>query len=281
MTTTPRLHHDPCSAETVVGAADPELVAEVEEDGFCVLEGVIDRDSVVVARAAAVAASEAAAASGYPTMWEDLDPKARNMRIPDLLAYDHVFADLVMDTQVIPYVAALLGPRWMISNFSGNIALPGSGSMNAHCDQSTIMPEPWPVQHCLNAIWCLDDVDEGNGATRYLPGSHLYTRFADVPGDPKQGMRPFEASAGSVIIMHGRMWHTSGENTSTDRERCMLFAFYASDFLRLQANFWQVVPDDLLSGFSPELQFRLGLTSPNRGYGAYLVSTAPQPQLGS
>jgi fumagillin biosynthesis dioxygenase len=94
-------------------------------------------------------------------------------------------------------------------------------------------------------------------------------------------MRPFEAPAGSVIIMHGRMWHTSGENVSADRERCMLFAFYSSGFLRLQANWWQIIPQELLQGFSPELHTRLGLSGPNRGYGAYLVSTAPQPKLGS
>ena len=90
-----------------------------------------------------------------------------------------------MHEYVTAYVAALLGPDWVLSNFSGNIALPGSGSMNAHCDQSTIMPEPWVEQNCLNAIWCLDDVDEENGATRYLPGSHRFTRFSEVPADPK------------------------------------------------------------------------------------------------
>ena len=218
------------------------------------LPSVIDRVAAASVREASVAAAEQAAAGGYPITWEDLDPNGRNIRIPDLLAYDPVFCQLVMNEHVTSYVAALLGPDWVVSNFSGNIALPGSGSMNAHCDQSTIMPEPWLEQNCLNAIWCLDDVDEGNGATRYLPGSHTFTRFSEVPVDPKVGMRPFEASAGSVIIMHGRMWHTSGENISADRERCMLFALYASGYLRLQANWWQIVPQETLAGMSSELQ---------------------------
>ncbi len=278
-----RVFHDPEGHRRVPfdGDVDPDLLTQVEEDGFCVLPGVIDRSAAASAREASVAAADQAAAGGYPITWEDLDPNGRNIRIPDLLAYDPVFARLVMHEHVTPYVAALLGPDWVVSNFSGNIALPGSGSMNAHCDQSTIMPEPWPEQNCLNAIWCLDDVDEENGATRYLPGSHRFTRFSEVPADPKAGMRPFEASAGSVIIMHGRMWHTSGENISTDRERCLLFALYASGYLRLQANWWQIVPQETRDVMSPELQQRLGLTTPNRGYGAYLVSTAPQPKLGS
>jgi fumagillin biosynthesis dioxygenase len=278
-----RVFHDPEGHRPVrVGEhVNPDLLHQVEEEGFCVLPSVIDRAAAASAREASVAAAEQAAAGGYPTTWEDLDPNGRNIRIPDLLAYDPVFTGLVMHEHVTSYVAALLGPDWVVSNFSGNIALPGSGSMNAHCDQSTIMPEPWLEQNCLNAIWCLDDVDEGNGATRYLPGSHRFTRFSEVPADPKAGMRPFEASAGSVIIMHGRMWHTSGENISADRERCLLFALYASGYLRLQANWWQIISQESLVEMSPDVQQRLGLSSPNRGYGAYLVSTAPQPKLGS
>jgi hypothetical protein len=284
MTVNSQFHHTPKmvgAADPRSVAADPALLAQVEEEGFCLLPGLLDPDEVAVARAAAVATSEQAASSGYPTVIEALDPGGRNVRCPDLPAYDPVFADLVMHPAVLPYVGALLTDDWVISNFSGNNALPGSGSMNAHSDQSTIMPEPWPEMTCLNVIWCLDDVDEGNGATRYLPGSHEYTRFSDVPADPKAGMRAFEAEAGSAIVMHGRMWHTSGANTSADRERMMLFAFYARGYLRLQANWWQLLPPAVSNGFTPELQDRLGLLRPNRGYGAYIMSDAPQPKLGS
>jgi fumagillin biosynthesis dioxygenase len=283
MSTSADRFHDPDGHQPVQVGDDVDLalLAQVEEEGFCVLPSVIDGAAVAAAREASVAAARQAAAGGYPITWEDLDPNGRNVRMPDLLAYDPVFTDLIIDERVTPYVAALLGQNWLVSNFTGNLALPGSGSMNAHCDQSTVMPEPWLEQYCLNAIWCLDDVDEENGATRYLPGSHRFTRFSEVPSDPKVGMRPFEAKAGSVIIMHGRMWHTSGENTSASRERCLLFAFYSSGFLRLQANWWQIIPLKRQRALAPELNERLGFTAPNRGYGAYLVSTARQPKLGA
>ena len=259
---------------------DPALVAQVHQEGFCILPRVLDAAAVQRARAAAVHASEQAAAAGYPVVMDALDPGGRNVRMPDLLAYDPVFGELAMHPAVVPYVEALLSDDWLFSNFSGNNALPGSQSMNAHNDQSTLHPEPWNDLWCLNVIWCLDDVDEGNGATRYLPGSHHFTRFSEVPADPKAGMVSFAAPAGSVIVMHGRTWHTSGANTSTDRERVMLFALYARAFLRLQANWWQVIPRDRLDAMDPALRLRLGLTWPNRGYGSYLVSTNPQPVLG-
>jgi hypothetical protein len=260
---------------------DPIQLERFCEEGFCVIPSVLETSEVDRARRASVVASEAAAAAGYPTVMEALDPGGRNVRAPDLLPYDDVFAELALHPAVVPYVTALLTDDWMLSNFTGNNALPGSGSMNPHNDQSTLMPEPWTELWCLNAIWCLDDVDEGNGATRYLPRSHRYRRFSEVPADPRVGMRSFGAPAGSVVMMDGRMWHTSGTNTSADRERMLLFALYARAFLRLQANWWQVLSPERQRSLSEELRLRLGLLWPNRGYGAYLVSTNPQPTLGT
>jgi ectoine hydroxylase-related dioxygenase (phytanoyl-CoA dioxygenase family) len=134
------------------------------------------------------------------------------------------------------------------------------------------MPEPWPVMFAMNAIWCLDDTDEENGATRYLPGSHRITRFEDVPDDPTVGMKPFEARAGSVILMHGRMWHTSGANLSEARERALLFAFYARSFLRTQCNWNRSLSPETRRRLSPELKERLGMQGGNVAYGSYLAS---------
>ncbi len=166
----------------------------------------------------------------------------------------------------------LLDHDLMISNFSANTALPGSRSMNAHCDQSTVMPEPWLERYTMNAIWCLHDVDEANGATRYLPGSHRITGWAQVPDDPKAGMASFRASAGSVILMDGRLWHTSGENRTTSRRRSLLFAFYSRSFLRLQNNWFQALSASTQAALSPQLRHWLGLSGGNMKYGTYLAS---------
>jgi ectoine hydroxylase-related dioxygenase (phytanoyl-CoA dioxygenase family) len=51
-------------------------------------------------------------------------------------------------------------------------------------------------------------------------------------------MVAFEAPAGSIVAMEGRMWHTSGANVTASEQRAMLFAYYSSDFIRPQTN-WQ------------------------------------------
>ena len=72
-------------------------------------------------------------------------------------------------------------------------------------------------------IWCLTDVHPDNGATLHIPGSHRYQTLADVPTDPMAQMVPFEAPAGSIMVMEGRVWHTSGANVTADEDRALLF----------------------------------------------------------
>jgi ectoine hydroxylase-related dioxygenase (phytanoyl-CoA dioxygenase family) len=250
---------------------EERLLTAFEDDGWVVLSDVLAAEEVARARDALVEAAAASEARGIPTRMDYLDPGGRNTRVYDLIEYSPVFAELVAHPTVIPYVSRLLDDDLAVSNFSANIALPGSRSMNAHNDQSTVMPEPWSTRFTMNAIWCLDDTDEANGATRYLPGSHRLQRFADVPADPKAGMRSFEAAAGSVILMDGRLWHTSGENTSADRERALLFAFYARSFLRHQNNWNRSLSAATRRRLDPRLKEWLGLGTGNMGYGAYLA----------
>jgi len=247
-------------------------LAHFEEHGFAILPDVLSAAEVASARAALVASASASEARGMPTRLEALDPGGCNVRIYELVEHAAIFGELALHPQLLPLVDALLDEDALLSNFTANIALPGSRSMNPHCDESTVMPEPWHTMYTLNAIWCLDDTDEGNGATRYLPGSHHITCFADVPEDPARGMKAFEAKAGSVILMHGRMWHTSGANVSDDRERALLFAFYARSFLRPQCNWNRSLSRETRRGLSPELKERLGMLGGNVIHGSYLAS---------
>jgi ectoine hydroxylase-related dioxygenase (phytanoyl-CoA dioxygenase family) len=98
-----------------------------------------------------------------------------------------------------------------------------------------------------------------NGATRYLPGSHRYTRFEDVPEDAMARTVAFEAPAGSIVAMEGRLWHTSGANVTPDEQRRMMFAYYSSDFIRQQANWEAVMPPEVKDGLDDEGRRLFGL----------------------
>jgi ectoine hydroxylase-related dioxygenase (phytanoyl-CoA dioxygenase family) len=243
----------------VDAAAIAHAVATVQRDGYAVVPEVLARDEAgrVLERL-----WEAAAESerrGLPNFAEGLDPNASNVRVWNLIDLDPVFAELIAHPVADAIVTGLLGASYIISNFTANIARPGSGSMMVHSDQSLVMPPPWHAGHCLNVIWCLTDVRPENGATLYLPGSHHFTTAEDVPADAAVRMRPFEASAGSIVVLDGRVWHTSGCNVTEAEDRALLFGFYSQPFLRPQWNHSVGLSPETQAAMPEIMRYRLGL----------------------
>ena len=235
------------------------LQDQLEDVGYCVVPEVLDVQEVATVRQRLLAAAHAFKAGGASTFMPDLDPNAHNVRVFNLIGLDAVFRRLILHPTALEYVQKLLGEHFMISNFTANIALPGSDSMPIHSDLGFVAPPPWLAPHSMNIIWCLDDVFEANGATRYIPGSHHFQSLDDLPNVPMQHTVAFEAAAGSIIAMDGRMWHTSGANVTEDSERAMLFGYYSADFLRPQVNWNALLPVELQNSLEPELFHRLGL----------------------
>ena len=69
----------------------------------------------------------------------------------------------------------------------------------------------------LQAIYTLTDFTKENGATRILPLSH-HMHGSGIP-HPKGNTDyrhavSVEAPAGSIILFHGRLWHTAADNLS-------------------------------------------------------------------
>jgi ectoine hydroxylase-related dioxygenase (phytanoyl-CoA dioxygenase family) len=222
---------------------------DLARDGFVVVPNLISGELLVRARDAIDRIIETMQAEGIDTFSETLDPNAANQRIYHLPVWDPVFIELLRHPVARALVEATIGPQWIVSNFTANIALPGSGSMNVHSDQALVVPPPWNEPWAINIIWCFDDVHEANGATRHVPGSQHWSRFEDVPDDLLARSVAFSAPAGSIVAMEGRVWHTSGSNVTQDERRAMAFAYYTRDFIRPQVNWAVVMP--------PEVQARL------------------------
>jgi ectoine hydroxylase-related dioxygenase (phytanoyl-CoA dioxygenase family) len=236
-----------------------DVARQLRDEGFCVVPGALSPPELEQARAALDRAIDASREAGVPTHDTRLDPNASNIRVYNLPARDPFFVDLMREPSARTVVESVLGPHILLSNFTANVALPGSGSMRTHSDQALSVPEPWDDSWVLNIVWCLDDVHEANGATRYVPGSHRWHTFAEVPADTAPLMRPFEAPAGSFIAMDGRLWHTSGQNTTADEQRRMLFAYYAMDFIRPQITWAEALPPEVKAGLDDDARKLLGV----------------------
>ena len=167
-----------------------------QEEGWAIVRDVLSSEEVSVVVDRLWKAKEAGEKRGDNTFMPILDPNASNVRVFYLLELDKIFRDLINHPTAVSMVKAVLGDDYLISNFTANIARPGSQSMALHSDQSIVVPEPWHHTWALNIIWCLSDVYRENGATLFIPGSNKWTSRSDIPSNAPSMLRPFEAKKG-------------------------------------------------------------------------------------
>lgn len=232
---------------------------QLQDEGWCVLPDVLDVARAQEALDRLWVAADESRRRGVDTFMPILDPNASNVRVFYLMELDALFRELIAHPVAVEMVESLLGEGFLISNFTANIARPGSGSMRLHSDQSLVVPEPWVHPWAMNIIWCLTDVTFENGATLFIPGSHRWQTRDEVPADASERLRPFEAKAGSIIAMEGRIWHTSGANITADQDRALLFGYYTRSFLRQQVNWNAALSPATQATLSPQMREWLGL----------------------
>jgi hypothetical protein len=250
---------------------------DLEAHGFCVVEDVLTAVEVSGIREKLLDAATESNRRGVPTYIPSLDPNDANVRVFNLLDLDPIFLELMERPEAIEFVKKLVGDDFIVSNFTANIARPGAKSMHAHSDLGIVFPGPWLKPWSMNVLWCLDDVHQDNGATRYLPNSHKITYAKDVPHDMLDNMRSFNAKAGSIIIMDGRLWHTSGENVTEKEERAIVFGYYSAAFLRPQVNLNVLLAESTQRNLSSHTRRWLGLNGTANMLSADFVDGPDQP----
>ena len=253
---------DATTLETDAAARPPDVsaaLADLASDGCAVVPGVLSPAEVEHVVERLWAARDESERRGVPTRIPGLDPNAANVRVFNLIDLDRIFLDLIAHPVAEALATGLLGADHVVSNFTANIARPGSRSMALHSDQSIVAPEPWSTPWSLNVIWCLCDVRRENGATLHAPGSHRWSTTDDLPDDLPERLVPFEAPAGSIVAMDGRVWHTSGANVTAGEDRPLLFGYYSRSFVRPQWNHAVGLGPERQAECSPTMRYRLGL----------------------
>jgi fumagillin biosynthesis dioxygenase len=237
-----------------------EAKAHLHEHGWVKVPSILSKDEATHTLNRLWKAKEASESSGEETFQPILDPNPSNVRVFYLPLLDELFCDMLVHPTSLDLTKSVLGEKFLVSNFSANIARPGSESMALHSDQSIVLPEPWLNIWTVNVIWCLTRMTRENGATLYIPGSNKWTRWEDVPPNAPDLLVPFEAEAGDIIVLDGRLWHTSGSNVTENEDRAILFAYYSAPYMRQLTNWTAKMPKDFQEKLSPELKELFGLS---------------------
>lgn len=224
---------------------------ELADRGYCVIPGAITPEELGRLRDAldAVAAVERGEGRAF------IEYGGSNQRVWNLINKGQVFLDVIEQPLALELMRLVLGPTFLLSSLTANIAGPGGRRMELHADQGYV-PTPWPGPLVANLAWMLDDFTEDNGATIVVPGSH---RRDQVP-DPYDytGAVPVVGSAGSVMCFEGRLWHGTGANTSADQRRRAVLAYYCAPFLRQQENVFRSLDPTVAEHLTDQARELLG-----------------------
>jgi ectoine hydroxylase-related dioxygenase (phytanoyl-CoA dioxygenase family) len=224
-----------------------ESLRQIDEDGYTVLEDVIEPDLVD----ALVEQLDRIERDLGTVPATNAFEGTRTIRIYNLLAHGPDFARIPVHPAVLPVAEGVLDPGLLVSSLSSIAIGPGETPQPVHADDQIMpLPKPHPATVC-NTMWALTDFTEENGATRLVPGSHLADHSPDLT--TAYDTVPAEMRKGSVLVWHGSLWHGGGANT-TDRRRVGIAMNYCAGYLRQQENQQLGLPLATLRSFPPRLQ---------------------------
>ena len=160
-----------------------------------------------------------------------------------------------------------LGKGWICHSFLANGAEKGYYPQVLHIDQSPL--SPWITEEApalVNTLYIPQDVNEENGGTLIIPGSHKNIIKAGSNGDVGK-LNPainLEASAGTIMLFDGRLLHGTGVN-KTSKIRFVAAMSNVKSWMRSQENWIISVDPEIIKNASPKLLHRMGMQAVTYG----------------
>jgi len=233
-----------------------ELFAHLDKHGYVVLKGVLTVNQVGALRERSIELIKKERELGAQLYLDN-----RSQRVWNLVNKGKIFADMIQHPSVLEFQEYLLGNNCTLSSFTVNLIGPGSPVSGLHIDYPlSNLPTPHPsFALCANSVYLLDDFSLENGATQLIPGSHK-RGYGPSPGEMYDDVIQVTGKKGDIIIVHGHIWHSSGEN-HTDRDRVALLGFFCRSFMKPQQDHLKLIATDIIEEASPTLKRLLGMDS--------------------
>ena len=198
----------------------------VESSGYLVIPNALSAEELDSLRVAADRAER---------QWRN-DPSLPGWRrenieqLQSIIEYGEEFLDLAAHPKVFPIVRHMLGDDLALL-FSDYFITPPHTSSQIHWHRDARILGPYhPLSKMfVKAFILLSDVSPEGGATAVVPGTHKFDEgwkfpetenAADMPGHVKMAF-----PAGTVWLMHGRVYHAALPNDSDGARRMLIYNY--------------------------------------------------------
>ena len=259
----PSLKHLPATATR------DDVLKVLAEDAAVIIDGLMTPDLLNRVRTEIMPFVEAT-----PPGRDDFTGRLTT-RAGALVARSPACRELVSDPLINAATEAFLAPfcdRYQLHLTQVIRIKPGQGAQVLHRDrlawggylQRSIEPQ-------LNMIWAVTDFTKENGATRVVPGSHLWE---DGRGAHEEEITYVEMKAGSVIIYTGSVIHSGGANVSA-ADRVGINITYSLGWLRQEENQYLSCPPEVAASLPPDLQRLIGYSMGSYALGYFSPPLPP------
>jgi len=217
-----------------------ELFETLERDGGLIVEGMFPK-SVIIEMAKAVRLHSSNHEPGDATQGKAEDGKAfvgaNTTRFSSLGKVSPAYFEMLDNSLFAQLTDATLSPvcgAYWVNTGQAMLIGPGSKAQELHrdCMNWPQYCEPlWPncPEITLSAMIALEDIDEEVGATRVIPGSHLWEEEQDQ-GSQVQTV-PAELKVGDALVYSGKLLHGGGANQTSDRWRHAMHISFLAGWL--------------------------------------------------
>ncbi|HCU89806.1 MAG TPA: hypothetical protein DGR97_07680 [Gammaproteobacteria bacterium] len=180
-------------------------------------------------------------------------------RLHSLFTKTQCVGSFLMNDKVLEMMDLTLGPwceSYQLNSNSITAIGPNETPQPLHRDDLMYpMAHPSERNTCTSTFWALTDFTEENGATRIIPGSHLWDDHR-IPREDETV--PVVMSKGSFCVFVGGVYHGGGRNVTANEWRIAMFAGYSLGWLRQEQNWYLSVPLDVVKAMPEPLARLLG-----------------------
>lgn len=206
---------------------------QLDEQGYLIFKGLLPPDQIESLR---TKVEELWGTEGEKAGEENyIEPGVR--RLANLANKGDIFREIYSHPQVLEVIEAVMGSEIRASMVNARDVPPHTGArMPFHMDSDKGRHRDEKGFSAATAIWMLDPFTVENGATAFVPGSHL------IGKSPKQVLTDLNAShpdeivlegeAGDVLVFNGHCWHAGRPNLTDGHRRALLVHYLRADVPR-------------------------------------------------